>query len=94
MLRKTGVVMAAVALLLQGSVALGAEPASYDLLIRNGMIYDGSGATPYAGDVGIKGDRIVYAGPARPANAMKSGAAWGTRTHDPIITNDVLYQLS
>ena len=23
-----------------------------------------------------------------------SGAAWGTRTHDPIITNDVLYQLS
>jgi hypothetical protein len=22
------------------------------------------------------------------------GAAWGTRTHDPIITNDVLYQLS
>ena len=24
----------------------------------------------------------------------KGGAAWGTRTHDPIITNDVLYQLS
>ena len=24
----------------------------------------------------------------------ESGAAWGTRTHDPIITNDVLYQLS
>ena len=26
--------------------------------------------------------------------ARKGGAAWGTRTHDPIITNDVLYQLS
>lgn len=25
---------------------------------------------------------------------MKSGAAEGTRTPDPIITNDVLYQLS
>lgn len=24
----------------------------------------------------------------------EGGAAWGTRTHDPIITNDVLYQLS
>ena len=24
----------------------------------------------------------------------KGGAAWGTRTHDPIITNDVLYHLS
>ena len=71
MLRKTGMVTAAVAVLLQGSVALGAERASYDLLIRNGMIYDGSGGMPYAGDVGIKGDRIVYAGPARPANATK-----------------------
>jgi len=25
---------------------------------------------------------------------LKDGAACGTRTHDPIITNDVLYQLS
>jgi hypothetical protein len=28
------------------------------------------------------------------ARSRGSGAAWGTRTHDPIITNDVLYQLS
>ncbi len=39
-------------------------------------------------------------GPAIPANTLKdlwpegSGAAEGTRTPDPIITNDVLYQLS
>ncbi len=36
----------------------------YDTLIRNGIIYDGSGEEPYAGDVGIKGDKIVYVGPA------------------------------
>ncbi len=33
------------------------------VLIRNGMIYDGSGGAALRGDVGIKGDRIVYAGP-------------------------------
>jgi N-acyl-D-amino-acid deacylase len=35
----------------------------YDLLIQNGMIYDGSGAEPYAADVAIKGDRIAAIGP-------------------------------
>ena len=63
--------------LLQGGVLQGAEPAAYDLLIQNGMIYDGSGAAPYAGDIGIKGDRIVYAGPTRAANATKTVDAHG-----------------
>ncbi len=37
-----------------------AEPApAADVLIRGGSIYDGSGGDPYAGDVLIKGDRIV-----------------------------------
>ena len=35
---------------------------SYDLIIRNGMVYDGSGAPPYRGDVAIQGDRIAAAG--------------------------------
>lgn len=48
-----------------------AQTSSYDLLIRSGTIYDGSGGTPYVGDVGIKGDRIVYVGPSRPADAKK-----------------------
>ena len=72
MFRKTGIATATLAVaLLLGPVAQGAEPASYDLLIRNGMIYDGSGAAPYLGDVAINGDRIAYAGPARPATATK-----------------------
>jgi N-acyl-D-amino-acid deacylase len=42
------------------------EPA-YDVLITRGTIYDGSGGAPYAGEVAIKGERIVYVGPKAPA---------------------------
>lgn len=34
----------------------------YDILIRNGLIYDGSGQKPYKGDVGIRADRVVAVG--------------------------------
>ena len=52
-------------------------PASYDVLIRGGMIYDGSGGTPYVGDVGLKGDRIVYVGPHAPGRAARTIDATG-----------------
>jgi N-acyl-D-amino-acid deacylase len=35
---------------------------THDLVIRNGLIYDGSGGTPYLGDVAIDADRISYVG--------------------------------
>ncbi len=38
------------------------EPIIVDILIHNGMIYDGSGEKPYLGSVGIKDDRIIYVG--------------------------------
>src|SRR4051812_1379886 len=38
------------------------SPAAYDVVIRGGTIYDGSGAAPYTGDVGIRGDRIAFVG--------------------------------
>jgi len=53
-------------------LATGASPPktpAYDVLIQNGMIYDGSGGTPYRGDVGISGDRIAYVGPHAPGGA-------------------------
>src|SRR6266571_940507 len=37
--------------------------ADYDILIRDGKIYDGSGSRPFTGDVGINGDTIAALGP-------------------------------
>jgi len=34
----------------------------YDLVIRDGLIYDGSGSVPFAGDLAVIGDRIVQIG--------------------------------
>ena len=39
-----------------------AAPASYDVILRGGTIYDGSGEKPYTGDVAIRGDRIAAMG--------------------------------
>jgi len=57
------------------SAVAAAEP--YDLLIDNGTIYDGSGGAPFVGDIGIKGDRIVYVGPQAPAAASRTVDASG-----------------
>ncbi|PSJ40985.1 aminoacylase [Sphingomonas deserti] len=39
-----------------------ATPA-FDLVLRGGSVYDGSGAAPFTGDVAVKGDRIVAVAP-------------------------------
>jgi len=39
-----------------------AAPGPYDLILRNGTIYDGSGGRPFAGDVAITQGRIVAVG--------------------------------
>ncbi|HWW58290.1 MAG TPA: D-aminoacylase [Sphingopyxis sp.] len=45
------------------SASVAAQPgATYDLIIRGGTIYDGSGKSPVTGDVAIKDDRIVAVG--------------------------------
>lgn len=44
-------------------------PADYSVLIRGGTIYDGSGGSPYVGDVGLQGDKIVFVGPRAPGRA-------------------------
>jgi N-acyl-D-amino-acid deacylase len=59
------------------AVALTTPSSAYDVLIRGGTIYNGSGGTPFVGDVGIVGDRIVYAGPARGATAQRVVEARG-----------------
>lgn len=38
------------------------EPQTYDLIIRNAMIYDGSGEKPFQGDIAINADTIAAIG--------------------------------
>jgi N-acyl-D-amino-acid deacylase len=46
--------------LLPALSAMAAEkPKTYDLILRGGTIYDGSGGKPFVGDVAVNGDRIV-----------------------------------
>jgi N-acyl-D-amino-acid deacylase len=64
-------------LLLLAGCASTPVPPAYDVLIRGGTIYDGTGSNPIVGDVAIKGDKIVYVGPNRPASATREIDASG-----------------
>jgi len=44
------------------AMTLAAPAAQYDLLIRNGTLYDGSGKAPVTGDVAVNGNQIVAVG--------------------------------
>lgn len=47
------------------------EPFDYDLIIRGGTVFDGSGAPGVIADIGIRGDRIVAVGDVN-GNAARS----------------------
>ena len=49
----------------------------HDTIIRNGLIYDGSGRPPVAGDVAIDGDRITHVGGKAPGRGRKEVDAHG-----------------
>ncbi len=52
-----------------------ADVAGYDLVIRNGSIYDGSGREPYVGDLAVEGDQIVAIGQIRGEGREEIDAA-------------------
>ena len=60
--------VAALTVMLLATAACNNEPSqqspveSFDLVIANGLVYDGHGGDPYVGDVAIRGDRIVAIG--------------------------------
>ena len=54
-----------------------AAPPSFDILIRNGKILDGTGNPWHQGDVGIRGDRIVAIGKLTNATAKRTIDATG-----------------
>ena len=69
---RNGVASAALAAaLLQVGAARAADVPSFDVLIKNGVIYDGSGGEPYRGEVAISGDRIVAVGTSLPGSAKQ-----------------------
>lgn len=49
----------------------------YDLLIRNGNIYDGNGKKSFEGDIAIKGQKIIAIGDLSKASAKKTIDATG-----------------
>ncbi|HEY7770773.1 D-aminoacylase [Longimicrobium sp.] len=51
--------------------------APYDVLIRNGLIVDGTGSPWYRGDVALRGDRIAAVGQLRAAQARDTIDATG-----------------
>ncbi len=53
---------AVVLLSLNFAGTLSADPVDADLVLRGGLLHDGSGAAPVVGDVAVKGDRIVAVG--------------------------------
>lgn len=57
--------------------APGAAREPYDLLIRNGMIVDGTGSPWVRGDVAVRGDRIAAVGQLRTAQARDTLDATG-----------------
>src|SRR5687768_3694788 len=57
-------------LLLPLLAACDREP-EYDVLVRGGTIFDGTGGAGYAGEVAIRGDRIAYVGPKAPGKARR-----------------------
>jgi len=73
MKRRAAIVLAASAAFL----ASASPAADYSVVIRGGMIYDGSGSAPYVGDVALKDDRIAYLGPHAPGRAARVVDATG-----------------
>jgi N-acyl-D-amino-acid deacylase len=60
---RCGVLAAALGI---GSGAVwAATPRVYDVVIRNALIFDGSGGKPFLGEVAIDADRIAYVGAPR-----------------------------
>ena len=53
------------------------SPIEYDLIIRQGTIYDGSGENPFIGDVGIIDDSIAFIGDLSEAKSVQEIDAGG-----------------
>ncbi len=73
-----GVLLSAAVVLAGCATTPPAEPAPrFDLIVRNGIVYDGSGAAGRRADVGINGDRVAALGDLLRATATHEIDAHG-----------------
>src|SRR5687768_5882203 len=62
-MRGTLLLLGALACSMCGCMSSGEKHAGdYDVIIRNGLIYDGNGSSPYRGDVALRADTIAATG--------------------------------
>lgn len=54
-----------------GAMAIGCSSPDYDIIIRNGLLYDGTGNPPIAGDIAINADTIAAMGDLSGQTGMK-----------------------
>lgn len=59
------------------ALASAAPVPRYDVVIRGGTVYDGTGGAPYLADVAISGDRIAAIGPRLPGRGRTEVDARG-----------------
>jgi N-acyl-D-amino-acid deacylase len=72
------ILVAALLVLASSSPVPGlAAGAQHDVIIHNGLIYDGSGKPPYLGELTIDGDRITYVGKHATGHARAEVDAHG-----------------
>jgi N-acyl-D-amino-acid deacylase len=71
------IILATMLLLSFVSYSKTASAPQYDLLIRNGLIIDGSGRPGYIADIAINGDRIVRIGKLKNAGSARELDATG-----------------
>ena len=71
LMRKLGARAAVLAAVLFAAVALRAGEAPFDVVIRGGTVYDGTGDPGRAADVGIRGDKVAAVGDLSKAAAAR-----------------------
>ena len=64
-------------LLLFASLGISCQQKDYDTIIRNGLIYDGSGAAPFPADLAIQADSIAFIGDLNDKTAKNEVDAGG-----------------
>src|SRR5262245_43069849 len=62
MLKLSAALCFIVVMILMCANVIPAEETQYDIILKNGTIYDGSGNEPFKGDLAINGDKIVAVG--------------------------------